>query len=258
MNESKLTVHVPGEKLLIGKNIIQLEDLSSGIFNTKSLNDFVKFIGQKDPQEIAVYHDDLFLQAFPAAEKVTFATIPFAKCTLSYSPALVALLQQNNKAADLSGMTIFMRSLKKYLSVNSLGFLDALSDLRIKKIIDIVHTNDRRGNFNLQVKAEKGGSKDYEFPENLEFKIPLFDFVGSSEIEFIFDLGFAWTFEETGPVLSFSLSNFDINAKIKEAIAAAVKDAFLPIEGKVVLYSGTFSVDKKTNDFLFKESSLNL
>lgn len=258
MNDSKLTVHVPGDKLLIGKNIINLEDLSAGLFTTKSLDDFVRFIGNIESQKIAVFHDELSLNAFSEGEKITFATIPFAKCSLSYSPVLVALMQQNNKSTDLAGMTIFMRSLRKYLSANSLIFLDALSDLRIKKIIDIVQTNDRRGNFNLQVKAEKGGSKDYEFPENLEFKVPLFDFVASSEIEFIFDLSFAWTFEETGPVLSFALSNFDINSKIKEATAAAVKNAFSPIESAITLYSGSFSIEKKTNDFLFKESSLNL
>lgn len=251
--EKKFEIHPTGEKLLFGKNIIELTDMSRGKFTTHSLQDFRKAVNN----DYVVYVDGTNLTAYKSGEVLEpeYRSEPFAVCNLLINPILQILRQRNKSEMDLALFGEFIRSMKPYLVSDSLSLLDALSDLKIKKIVDIEQQSDRRGNFCFSVKAEKGKA-DYEFPLQVGFKVPLFDGDDDRLIELYYELIFTWAVADASVDLSFKLVNYSqetlITKQMKNEIEAIFKDSGIQI------FSGKFEVMRMTNEFAFKESNITL
>lgn len=252
--EKKIVVNAAGEKLLLGNNIINLSDQTKGTFKTNSLMALAEYLTVLDFEIFANgLNIDAYLSKDILFDALNYTTMPHAQCVLKYSQQIELLKRINQKPHSLPEFIELMRTLKKYSDKDALQLLDALNDLKIKKIIDIQHKTDSRGNFNVVIKADKGSS-DYQFPETISFVVPLFDVRDGLEVQVDFDLTFTWSFEESAAKLSFKLTNYDLNADLELAVWLKCTEV---LKGdNIVLNHGSYSINQQTNEYLFKESSI--
>ena len=254
MSENKIVVNAAGEKILFGKNIINLEDQTSETFRTNSLFALDEYLKGKLS---TIFADGNKIEVFDTKQitDVFYNIQPIALCDLKLSAPIQILKQNNKRPMQLQEFIDFLRSIKKYAATDTLQLMDALNDLRIKKIIDVQHSTDNRGNFDIHIKAEKGPS-DYKFPESIRFIIPLFDVQDGLQTELPFDLYFSWSMEEASAKLIFKIINYDLDVDIDTAVRKVTKDVLTNDKWK--LNYGLFLINKKTNEHLFKESNIQL
>lgn len=254
MSENKVVINASGEKILFGKNIINLEDQTSETFKTNSLLALAEYLKDKN---CTIFADGNKIEVYdtPNLQAIFYNLHPIALCDLKGSAQIQILRQSNKRPMQLQEFIDFLRSIKKYAATDTLQLMDALNDLRIKKIIDIQHSTDNRGNFDLHIKADKGAS-DYKFPESISFIIPLFDIQDGLQIKLSFDLYFNWSMEEATAKLIFKLINYDFDVDVDTEVRKVTKQVLTNENWK--LNYGLFVINKKTNEHLFKESNIQL
>lgn len=243
--ETKVQVNVPQNgTVLFGKNIIKLKDLSCSTYETNNLHDFNEFLKKGS----VVYADKLNLQAYDKPEVVNYEKLPVAECKLELHPVLTEFKKKNNTPIDLLNFSSFLRAMKNYATTKTLSVCDNLNDLKIQKIVSIENKSDQRGNFAIGVTAS-ATKKDYSFPEQIEFTLPLLR-NNPDTIKVSFEFLFRWELQEQNAKLEFRLVNYELDAQIDDAITALVREEVK----KVPVLIGKYHIKQQTDLFKYKES----
>jgi hypothetical protein len=251
-DDSVLKVNVTSAdgQVLLGNQILVLEDNTVSTFSTSSIDDFLK---DMEPNTI-VYHTVSELEAYYDEEATYNKAKPIAKCSIKKTGILNFLEKMNDKKMDLADFDKFLRVVRNYLTgANSLQLMDILTNFQIKKSKSISRQQDHQGNYSYCVVSEKG-KDDFEFPKSISFSIPIIQNI-TTKIDLAFDFFFSWEEADGGNiVLSFRIQNIDladiIEQNIKEIICAKLTEA------KITNYFGTYAVIPQTNAWSLHRNEL--
>lgn len=257
MQETKININHNGEKLLFGKNVLELKDQSSSTFIAHQVDSLLSYCSNYD----AVYFVkksgiEVYAKNNVCIEvgKGLYQARPIATVGFSTHSALAHLHGINKKNMQLQSFTQFVKSMKNYLTVSSLPIIDLSNNVKLNKVVDIESKQDYKGNYAFSIRSESG-KNDFELPGELAFEVPVFEGEKELKVKIVFDLQFNWSIE--GPQsasLSFTLTNFDINTQIEEAVEEYFKKK---LEGKTH-YFGLYDIKSATNEWMYKESNLQL
>ena len=253
--EKRINITLPNGKdsnvMLFGHTSIELQDLTKGVFVTDNIASFKDYESGDDtiffltPTKIESFTNTKLLQ-------LKYDSLPEAVCNLKLHSAIILMASSLNKTLDLTGFLVLLKSLKNYATAETLKIIDSLNDLKIKKIVQIQHKTDNRGNFAIGVTADSG-KQDYKFPETISFNLPLLQ-GNNYTARFDFDLMFSWKMEEQSASLEFKLVNLEFTSQTEQSIYAAI-EAELQDSGTV--YRGSFKIEKQLDDFKYKTSNFN-
>lgn len=249
---AKLTVHTDKETLLLGSHFHVLEDETKNTFNAFTMNDLLEFIEKEDhifideKAKIEVYNN---LDA-------NYNKKPIAKYELKDSTELLlfkALLDHDTKITDLANN---INMLKDGFEAESEGMklLDALKDLKIRKVVNIDQKDDQRGNFNYSVQSASG-DEDFQFPESFDISLRRFD-NEEETVTLKVNLTFNWHMVEQQAIMSMKLKCLEINRVLKESLKSFITDK-LGTDYKN-FYFGSYTIAPATNDWKYKENSADL
>lgn len=260
--ESKIAINASGEKLFLGNDIITLNDLTRPVFETNDLQCFTDFI--KDKEHTIVFISESEIKAFELKSSYQYLDKNIAFCKIQNHPALNLLREMNGKQTDVNSFSVFLERMKSYLNAEGIQFKDAISDLKIKKVIDIQYKNDRRGNFLFNIKAEKSGNQDYNFPLELAFNLPIITNLDTTDKKYYAQLSlnffFKWSLKEENLEMLFMLESFDLTRKIEEEKSKLI-DTFLKSSWHQFsdnIYKGDFRIISQTDQFKYLENKLKI
>lgn len=257
--ENKLNIHVAGEKLLLGNDYVILNDETDATYFTNNLDEFIPYVNKA---QCKIFVGDNSVEAFDDLEDYNYQLKPFAVCSIGYHP-IVALLKNNNGTElGLSDFAIFLDRIKNYLTANSLKLRDNIADLKLRKVLSIEHQNDRRGNFNFTVRSETQGKQDYEFPKELDLKIPVVINTKSEKniLELSFNFFFKWKMVDENASLLFMMENIEFNILVEDAkseiitehLRASIKD------GKDKIIQGHFEIYPQTDQWKYHKNDVKI
>lgn len=254
-NDNKLNITATGEKLLLGNETFILDDETRTVFEA---SDAVRLAAYLEGCPGGVSAFDVYIgasriEAFDRGEDINRQSQPYGSCGISEHPIVSLLRAKNGLKMGLNDFTIFLQKVKPYLGSDSLFLLDNISDLKIQKVLSIDHKNDRRGNYNFSVKAERG-NKDYEFPQTVKFNIPILKGVNGNVREVEFGFYFEWSVAEESVKLNFSIENFELQVLINDLADEILEAVF---ESKIFfIHHGTLAIIKQSDEWKYKRNDL--
>jgi hypothetical protein len=261
-NDAKLNVSVQSNQgvVLLGNQVIELQDCSTERFSTNSPLGFILYVSDIAKKKVSVFYNTREAAAYDNADVYTKEA--FAVCTFVEHPFIQMLRFTTQRSLNLDDLINFLETLKPVCLNDAVLLLDNLNDLSIKKVVSITRQKSATGNFNFSVNAKDAGKSDYEFPKEISFKVPLLSYlpkeVKGNEIEltFLFSCNYKIESETAEVALSFKLSNPMLEIQLEEATKAFLKDYLM--DDKYSLYEGSVKIIKQTNEWKYKLNKVSL
>lgn len=258
MGENSIKVTTTGEKLLLGNDIIQLEDQTKETFNASTPVNLLGFLDSKESIAIDLFIGDSAIEAYEQIER-EYHSKAFGRTEIKRHPIVHIINAFNGKQQELNDFAITLERIKPYASKDTLALIDNIADLKIKKIVSINNRNDKRGNYEYLVKAEKDGSIEYEFPKSIKLSIPLIKGMNEELREVEFNFYFQWGIIGDGNVhLSFTLENLELDTLLEEEIKAILLQLFSQRKGSTSIYYGSLQIHKQTDEWKYKKNELQI
>jgi|GEM_PF-3809213 len=256
----------PGKPILLGNEIISLEDTTTDTFKAvsrDSLVDYIKALKKREGHEkgynvfvelglgslaalIEVYEDK---KSIHSSNKVAIYGI-------DYHPAILEVLGLKGVKMNLKSFADFLRRLKSYGADNScLDLLSDLDNLKVNKVVSIENHRNSKGDFNYSVKSENQSPQDYQFPNEVSFRLPLYKGFDNCNVLLKFDLMFDWHKLESIIEMQFQFENFGIDDLIYQRHIEVLGASFGDV-GNV--YFGALKLYKSTNRELLYVNDLKI
>lgn len=256
--ENKVTVIAKDGQatVKIGADMIVLKDCTKSTFHTHLIDEFINYVCKS--YQCVIYANDKSLHACRLDQPVEYNTIPVAICNLEFHPKTVFLtnkIKQGNWV-HLKEMELLLDCLKDGLCSKGIQLLKYLRDFKLSAITDIERQKDNRGNYINSIKRTVRGKEeknDYEFPEKIQFNIPLFNYDEhrvTVEVELKFD--FQVVGEEVK--LMWNLINFDLDTQLNEYAKAYIVSKLK--EGGYEFYWGTFNIVPQTDEWCYLQNQV--
>lgn len=247
-NEKPLSIsilpNVDGKaEISLGSQYIELEDTTTGKFDTESLPAFISYLQDNYPKS-HVFYNGLSLGAFEnIAPKITDKSI--ASCALECSGIIKVLIGANDSKMDLNQFENFLRTARNYLTgADSIKLLDILENITIQKVKTCSRQQDNQGNYAITMTSEKG-KNDHRFPKVVKFEVPLLRHSPAKSV-FVFDFFFTWNDQPDGTVkMYFLLKNIDFDEQLDSEIAEYISGVLA--KSKLNNKQGSFTITTGTN-----------
>jgi hypothetical protein len=255
--ENKVTVIAKdGEATVrIGADMIVLKDCTEATFHTKMLDEFIRYV-DGGGGSYNVYANDKSLHAY-SCNVVEYGTVPYAICNLEYHPKLTFLtnfIKSSNKVY-LKEMEMLLDCLKDGLCSKGVQLLKNLKDLKLSVITDIDRQKDNRGNFVNSIKRTVRGKEEkgeYEFPEKIQFTLPLFNY-DVHQVTIEVELKFEYAEADLSYAMMWNLVNFDLDTQLNELCKAYIMSK-LEVNKDIVRYWGVFNKVPQTDAWCYKQN----
>lgn len=213
--EPKLAVSTTQERLVLGADIIKLEDWSGEMYITDNFADFVRFAKPRASETTIFYNATGAVQVGQMFQDARRNRIQ-ATLNMKAHPRLQTLLDVNGKPQALEAFEVLLRKLKTNLNPDGLLVLDKILDFRVAKIQKIERKKERNGNYRNVVSRESAGTDDFIPPETMKFTVPLFQ--GEAvPVTVTFDFRFDFKEERDTVATFFTLENLNIEEELLEA-----------------------------------------
>lgn len=225
--EPKLSVSTTQERLVLGADVIKLEDKSTETYVTDNFADFVRFAKQRTEDTVIFYNATGAVQVGQMFKDPRHNPV-VAMVGMRAHPRLQTLLDVNGKPLQLETFEVLLRKLKANLSQDGLLVLDKVLDFRVAKVQKIERKKERNGNYRNVVSRESAGTDDFIPPEVLKFSVPLFQ---GEIVPVTVSFDFRFDFKDRGDSVEtfFTLENLNIEEELldarKEAIGGSLTEA---------------------------------
>lgn len=254
--EPKLSVSTDKELLRIGADVVDLRDESTATYHTEDLGEFIRFAGDKSATEHVIFYSAELVSLFAAevfAKPREYDAV--AVCKMAVHPRLAILLKANGRKMDADDFETLMRQLKRNLDGKGLELLDNINNLTVSKATKIERKKDRGGNYRYSVSRESAGTEDFQPPESLAFKVPLFVGVESPR-PLEFDFRFDFTQKDGDVALFFTIECLNLTEDLIYARASVLAEALAALEIKSL--RGTLERKIRDDSWSKKINGINL
>lgn len=252
-DQTKLNITATGDsRITLEGAYIELEDKTTELFRTNDFKSFKDFLNKKSSDYSLYAADGKSIKAFSNIDKGYYKK-EIAELTVTEHPIIRAVFQVNSKEVELQVMSNFLRRVKKYCTTGTLDMLSNLDDLKVKKVISVEQGNDRKGNFNFSVRAEKG-TGDYEFPESISLKLPVYEEFPDELFEIEFDFSFRWAVVEDKVLFTAMIDNCEFLMTVQEMKAILLAEKFKEESDNGIFYLGSLEVTPRTDKDLYMKN----
>jgi hypothetical protein len=220
MENEKLVLNLPGDKVLIGSHFHTLEDRTTSSFRAQNIDSFCAFA--KDASEdLRIISNPNFV-ALSVAKPDRHSKL-VASCKLMESATLQTIQRMANRPLTLAEFTEFLDAFRPFGGDGVGELLSNLRRFKLKKIQSVEVVNDTKGNYGYKVAVESFGADDFTPPDTLSFSIPMFRF-HEDRFEHSFRLFFDHKSEEGKVNLFFTLKSFTIEDDIESQKITIITD----------------------------------
>ncbi len=251
MKTENLVINADGKELLLGAHFHTLEDMTRITFEAQNLIAFVSFVKKLEGEYLVICKPQR-VEAWP--KEINRYSLPLATCQLHASEALSQLSKMANTKKSLADFAEFIESFKAFSTEGALELLPNLRNFRMKKVLSVNVSDDRKGNFAYAVSLEKGGNDDFTPPALLKFKVPIFKFHADT-FEHAFELYFDSRPEGETVAMNFTLKTFTFDEDLEAAKIEAIDAGLEGIEKDQILW-GSQAVKVTDDSWKYKKNSV--
>jgi hypothetical protein len=186
--ENKVTVIAKDGVARIGSDFHVLEDESSYVFETDSVEDFKKYVVDSNVPDTRICFTYGKAIAFNP-EEAHQTSRELAVLKLSEHALLGVLSNVILKKQSLEQMEEFLMKMRPYLDDNGLFLLSNIRDFRVSKILKIERQKTKNANYTYHI-SRQSAADDFTPPEKIAFIIPIYNHIAETvriEMEVLFD-----------------------------------------------------------------------
>jgi len=252
--EPKLTINTPDGNVIIGNQVIKLQDKTSNQFSTTDFDSFVDYVSMKNPR---LFYANNAVTAISQSDidHPTRDSHPFAILNLKESNYLTSMVKCNSEWYEIGAFEELLRKHKRQIGSQGVSLLDNVRNFRLVKTVKVERRKERNGNFHFAATLEGGSKEDFTPPESVIFDLPVFDGINNNsdfELEFFFD----FRQDDGEAALKFKLENLNLTEEIREEKERVVRSAFSARSLQISF--GQFSFEKKTDEWAYKINQVQL
>lgn len=250
----KVKVVNPAEgPIKIGNDVIELNDHTSTIFKTNSIDDFRMYLKECDPdgETNDIYFNRSKIGAYPV--NVSRQSEMAAVCSLETHQALKKLEEAEGKSMSREAFEDFLRYLARYGDESVLDLFSWVKNFQVKTITCIQRKKEPNGSFRLLISKEKAEKESYNPPEEITFTVPIFKFM-EKEIKLSFEFYFDYTNHEDKVETGFKILNVSMEESIEEARKEAIVQEIGSMPNKK--YWGEIFLSRKDDSWKYQKNPL--
>lgn len=254
MNELQINVTNPKSDFVrVGNDIVELEDHSTCIFSTNSIEAFKDYLQKEDPKgaENNIYFNQFSVQAFPCEPDCYSKTT--AICKLEISKQLQLLKNAEGSSMDRDQFENFLRCVGKYGDDSVMDLFSWVKNFELKTINSIQRKKDHDGSFRLLISREKAEKESYSPPTEVSFSVPVFKMM-ENKIKLSFEFYFDYANYEDKITTSFKIINVELDELIHEAQKEIVLESIKDIQNKKLW--GSISLEVQDDSWKYQENKL--
>ena len=123
-------------------------------------------------------------------------------------------------------------------------------------ITDIDRQKDNRGNFVNSIKRTVRGKEEkgeYEFPEKIQFTLPLFNY-DVHQVTIEVELKFEYAEADLSYAMMWNLVNFDLDTQLNELCKAYIMSKLERESMDIIRYWGVFNKVPQTDAWSYKQN----
>lgn len=236
-------------EILTGKAHVQLNDYSSQQFNTKKLEDFVKYVNDYDTMDEPVFVSNQSCELWD--EDFDRSNVPCARVELEktkFMDVLTTLV--TNDTIPLENLEKVLHSLLDYGDANVLTLYKFTRNCNIATVSEFQRQVDDAGNYHLLVKREGRGDQKIRPVELITFTMPVLKYHVET---FAFPFKVSMDYKvDNGMKVYFKLTNYQLDEMIENAITLLVKTYLDKITNGRKVYYGKKTIIKADDSWKFK------
>lgn len=245
-------------QVLLGNAITTLEDASSLTYQTNRLSQFVEYMRAIDKDEagdVLIFYTEDGCTALKS--EVDMNTHPIAVCGFEPSRQLAEILNTKNRPQTPKAMEKFLKLMRKYHDKAGMELYECVKNLKFSRVTKVEAKKDNRGNFQYHYTREGAGKDDLEFPNEIEFMVPLFKY-DHHTVKLGFEVYFDYNEPGEGQVnMGFTLESFETDDVLQDARVQAIIESVEPLKKMgMKCYWGFGESNKNTDAWKYVENAL--
>jgi uncharacterized protein YfdQ (DUF2303 family) len=182
---------------------------------------------------------------------------PYAELELQETIPLAMIRDINGATKSLAMFESWLNDMKPFLGEGALDMLGRLKDFQVNKITKMERKKERNGNYHFLISKASAEKEDFEPPETLIFKVPVFEHL-DHEMDITFEFWFDFSLTDDGPSVTFKL----FNPLLREAILKRQKEIMVKelkdVNEDISRFWGNAVTIERTDSWKYKQNTISL
>lgn len=250
--ENKMRIEAKDGQVLLGNHFHVLKDESSGMFRTTNLAAYVEYVKKFPGEGHNLFYNTDKIDLLP--EVVNRHTDALAHCEMHEAELMNEFRRLLGNPMTVDQFEDFLLAFRSCLKESALHILAHVRDLTVAKVTSIKRQKKSNGNFAYSVVRESAGKDNFEPPDQIGFRLPVFDFVDSM-LDVDVELFFSYREHGEGVSMTFKLRHFGFEEMLEQAKKDIIekKIAGLPF----AKHYGSFVVTKRDDSWEYQSNGFD-